>query len=183
MAALVGILILILLVAGLVKRKRSDKAWVKEERYEESGQWMDKRSGERGTWGSLDAEMAHERGQLVRQGRAGELAELIRDYIAAHAPGLAGLPDEQLQVFRQQTRQEATRLVAAMEKISKGQKPPDVPAMSNAEHAALKKQLLDFAYHHYPPLLDLDIDTIRQFDLLAGAWAETAGRQLEDRAK
>src|SRR5438128_2425710 len=100
MAALIGVLILILLIMGLVSRKRRIKTWVKEERYEESGNWLDKRPGERGTWGSLDQEMARERGQMVRQGRVVELAGLIRQYAATQDPVFANLPEDQNRTFR-----------------------------------------------------------------------------------
>ena len=179
MAALVGILILVLLIAGLVSRKRRSKAWLQEERYEESGNWIDKRSGERGTWGSLDQEMARERGQLVRQGRVVELADLIRQYAAEQVPGFARLPEEQVRAFRSRTRTEAAQMMTTIEQISQGKIPVPMPAAGDFQHSALKKQLLDFAYRYYPALLDLDIDTIRQFDLLTGSWAETSIAGLE----
>ncbi|MEO6036902.1 MAG: hypothetical protein ABIQ93_00730 [Saprospiraceae bacterium] len=168
-----------LLIAGLVSRKRRSKAWVREERYEESGNWIDKRSGERGTWGSLDEEMAQERGQVVRQGRVVELAEIIRQYAATQVPGFAALPEEQVRAFRHQTRIEAAKMLATIEQISLGKVPVAATAAGEFLYDALKRQMLDFAYRHYPALLDLDIDTIRQLDRLVGAWAETSMTELE----
>jgi hypothetical protein len=179
MAVLIGVLILVLLIMGLASRKRRTKAWVKEERYEESGNWLDKRPGERGTWGSLDQEMAQERGQLVRRGRAVELAALIRQYAAVHDPGFADLPEDQNRKFRSYTRDQATQMIVTIEQISQGKVPTAAPVTEAAQSGALKKQILDFAYQHYPALLDLDIDTIRQFDLLAGSWSETVIGALE----
>jgi len=175
---LFGVLILVLLAAGLTRRKRGARAWVKEERYEETGQWVDKRTGERGTWGSLDAEMTRDRQQLVRQGRVVELAELLRQYMAGHSPSFANLSEEQIMAFRTNTRAQAAQMITNIEQIKNGQ--PPVAAVvatvsaGDAQHGALKKQMLDFAYRHYPALLELDIDTLRSFDLAVGKWATEA---------
>ncbi len=174
MGVLIGVLILVLLIAGLVSRKRSTKAWVKEERFEESGDWLDKRPGERGTWGSLDQEMAQDRGQLVRQGRVVELAELVRQYAAENHPGFNELSDEEIRAFRAYTRTEANQMITSMEQISQGKTPPSVLATETPRNNVLKKLVLDFAYRAYPRLLDLDIEAIRQFDQYTGAWADTA---------
>jgi len=179
MGVLIGVLILVLLIAGLVSRKRSTKAWVKEERFEESGNWLDKRPGERGTWGSLDEEMSQERGQIVRQGRVVEMAEIIRQYAVETSPVFSGLSAEKLPAFRSHTRHQATQLVNTVEKISKGQLPPVVPADTPLLHSTLQKKTLDFAYQVYPGLLDLDIETIRQFDQYIGFWAATTMTGLE----
>ncbi len=167
-----GILILVLLIVGLIRRKKSDRAWVQEERYEESGDWIDKRPGERGSRGSLDAEMARDRQQLVRQGRAVELAELLRHYAAENSPGLAGLSEDQVKHFRTYTRTQAGQMITAIEQIRNGQAPAAAPSAGETRHDALKKQILDFAYRHYPALLELDIDLLRQLDQLVGNWAE-----------
>ncbi len=174
MGVLIGVLILVLLIAGLVSRKRSAKAWVKEERFEESGNWLDKRAGERGTWGSLDQEMARDRGQVLRQGRVVELAEVIRQYAADNYPGFSALSEEEVRAFRSYTRSEAAQMIASMEQISKGKTPPSVLAAETPRNSVLKKQVLDFAYQAYPSLLDLDLEAIRQFDQFTGAWADTA---------
>lgn len=163
---LFGILILVLLAVGLTRRKRSDRTWVKAERYEESGDWLDKRPGERGSWGSLDAEMTQDRRQLVRQGRIVELAELLRAYV------LAGRTEEEVRTFRTYTRTQAAQMIAGIEQVKAGQMPSAAVASAGAaQQEALKKQILDFAYRHYPGLLDLDIDTLRAFDLAVGNWA------------
>ncbi|MCY7329700.1 MAG: hypothetical protein LH618_14200 [Saprospiraceae bacterium] len=168
---LFGVLILVLLAAGLTRRKRSARTWVKEERYEETGYWVDKRPGERGTWGSLDAEMTRDRQQLVRQGRVVELAELLRQYMAGHSPSFANLSEEQIRTFRTNTRAQAAQMITNIEQIKNGQPPVAAVSAGDAPYEALKKQILDFAYRHYPALLELDIDTLRSFDLAAGKWA------------
>lgn len=167
---LFGVLILVLLAAGLTRRKRSARAWVKEERYEETGHWVDKRPGERGTWGSLDAEMTRDRQQLVRQGRVVELAELLRQYITEHSLSYTTFSEEQIRAFRANTRAQAGQMITNIEQIKDGQ-PPVAVAAGDMQHGVLKKQILDFAYRHYPALLELDIDTLRSFDLAAGKWA------------
>ena len=179
MTALIGIFILVLLIMGLVSRKRRTKTWIKEERYEESGHWLDKRPGERGTWGSLDQEMARERGQMVWQGRIVELAGLIRQHAARLDPAFGSLPEDQNQTFRSYTRDQATRMIVLIEQVSQGKVPTAAPVTDAGRSEDLKKRILDFAYHHYPALLDLDIDTIRQFDLLAASWSETVVSALE----
>ncbi len=170
LGVLFGIVILVLLAVGLTRRKRSARAWVKEERHEESGHWIDKRSGERGTWGSLDAEMTQDRQQVVRQGRVVELAELLRAYASAHQPGFANLPEEKVRAFRTYTRNQAAQMIVGMEQIKDGQAPVVVATTEAAQHEVLKKQILDFGYHHYPALLELDIATLRGFDLSVGEW-------------
>lgn len=178
---LFGLLILVLLAVGLTRRKKSNRAWVKEERYEETGHWVDKRPGERGTWGSLDAEMTRDRQQLVRQGRTVELAELLRAYASAHAPGFAELPEDQVRAFRSYTRTQAGQMIATIEQIRDGQAPAAVTSVADAQNTALKKQILDFAYRQYPALLELDIDALRGFDLVVGEWAEGVMGKLAER--
>ncbi len=168
---LFGIIILVLLAAGISRRKRSAKAWVKEERYEESGNWIDKRPGERGSWGSLDAEMTRDRQHLVRQGRVVELAELLRKYALAHKPGFGELSEDQVRAFRTYTRTQAAQMIDNIEQIKNGQIPVSSP-VEKAQNAVLKKQILDFAYRQYPALLDLDIDTLRAFDSVVSGWAD-----------
>lgn len=169
---LFGTLVLVLLIVGLVRRKKSDRAWVQEERFEESGDWIDKRAGERGSRGSLDAEMAHDRRQLVRQGRAVELAEVLRLYAAEHVADFASWSEDQVRNFRSYTRSQAGQMIAVIEQIHNGKAPAAAPSTGDAGHDALKKQILDFAYRHYPTLLELDIETLRAFDGVVGNWAE-----------
>jgi len=57
---------------------------------------------------------------------------------------------------------------------------PDASETTPAEdpHSrGLKKIMLDAAYAQYPWLLDLDIETIKQLDRLAGSMAEALVRQ------
>ncbi|MFN0014545.1 MAG: hypothetical protein ACKVU2_08350 [Saprospiraceae bacterium] len=166
MQLLFGFIILALLTAALLLRRRQKKVWLHEERQEESGTWIDKRSGERGTYGSLDAEREAERHALSRQGRINDLALDIRNYAFEHIPGFHGRSDADIRDFTAFARSEAGRVFAAAEAMLTGDIPEASPAANNDDpHAqAVKKRLLDFAYEQFPKLLDLELDAIRQFD-------------------
>ena len=179
MNILFGLFVLAILVLGLINRKKSKKQWLKEERYEESGAWIDKRAGERGTWGSLDEEMDNARKHVAKAGRVTALADVVRNYAFEQYPGFHDLKDGQIKKFSVFVRSQAAQMIAVFEQIKHGETPEPVRASysNNDQVTALKKQILDFAYQHYPSLLDLDIPTIRQLDELAGAWAgELLGR-------
>ncbi len=182
MSLLFGLLILILLATGLYLQRRQRKTWVREERYEESGDWLDKRSGERGTYGSLDAQREQERKSLADQGRVHELARLLRDYFFEHYPGFASLNNEQLKAFTTAARNQAGQLFQTANNLQQGQ-PTDSHEAPNseAEHIQpLKKIMLDFSYQAFPGLLDLDLERIKQFD---GAAAFGAAELLESAAR
>jgi len=65
-------------------------------------------------------------------------------------------------------------MIANIEQIKNGQPPVAAVSAGDAPYEALKKQILNFAYRHYPALLELDIDTLRSFDLAVGKWATEA---------
>jgi len=165
MGYLFGFLILALLAAALLHRRREKKTWLREERHEESGAWVDKRPGERGTYGSLDAEREAERHALSRQGRINDLALHIRNYAFEHIPDFHARSDADIRGFTAFARSEAGRLFAVAEVMLTGQAPESSAETYADPHAtALKKRILDFLYEQYPNLLDLELDTIRQFD-------------------
>ena len=94
-----GIIVLILIILAVWNRRKADKAWVKEERYEDSGAWIDKRAGERGTYGSLDEEMERERLYVSRQNRINELARIIRDFAFEHVDGFHLRSDAEIKTY------------------------------------------------------------------------------------
>lgn len=173
MSILFGLLVLILLAAGLYLQRRQRKTWVDEERYEESGDWIDKRSGERGTYGSLDAQREQERKTLTDQGRANELARLLRDYFFEHYPGFATLSNDQLKAFTTAARNQANQLFQTASNLQMGQpaEPQDVPESETEHIQPLKKIMLDFSYQAFPALLGLDLEQIKQFDRAAASGA------------
>ncbi|MEZ4942773.1 MAG: hypothetical protein R3D58_18005 [Saprospiraceae bacterium] len=173
MSILFGLLVLILLAAGLYLQRRQRKTWIKDERYEESGDWLDKRSGERGTYGSLDARREQERKTLADQGRTHELARLLRDYFFEHYPGFARLNNDQLKAFTTAARNQASQLFQTAASLLDGQtvSPHETPD-PEAEHIQpLKKIMLEFSYQAFPALLDLDLEQIKQLDRFAASCA------------
>lgn len=165
-----GLFLIVVLIVALLNRRRQNKAWVQEERYDESGAWMDKRAGERGTYGSLDVEMEAERRDVKRQGQVNELARLIRDYAIEHYPGFHALSDDQIRGYTSFAKTQVAPFVAMAEQMLTGYKPnAGAQPPSEMPHAqAVKKLMLDFSYRHYPALLDLEIEAIRNFDRYAG---------------
>jgi len=161
-----GLFILIVLVVGLLYRRKQNKTWVQEERYDESGAWVDKRAGERGTFGSLDAEMEAERRNLRRKDQVNELSRLIRNYAIEHYPGFHERSDAQIMAYNNFVKMQAVPFVTMTEQLLAGQKPGAISQpSSDAPHIlAIKKMILDFSYRHFPALLDLEIETIREFD-------------------
>jgi hypothetical protein len=171
MEIFIGLLLLALLAWGLRSRKKERTTWLKEERYEESGAWLDKRSGERGTFGSLDDEMEQERRSLRSQSNAKELSHLVRSYCLGAYPGFSSLADEPTQRCLGFIQKQAAAVVGAIEKmLETGAPPPPLsPPQADAPHClALKKKVLDFSFDRFPKLLDLEIETIKKFD----AWTE-----------
>ncbi|MEQ1745510.1 MAG: hypothetical protein ABMA02_08795 [Saprospiraceae bacterium] len=181
MQFLFGFLILALLAAALLLRRRQKKVWLHEERHEESGTWIDKRSGERGTYGSLDAERDAERHAITRQGRINDLTLDIRNYAFEHFPGFHARSDAGIRDFTAFVRSEIGRVFAAAEAMLTGDIPEASPVANNDDpHAhALKKRLLDFVYEQCPKLLDLDLDAIRQFDRFVGIVSATLAGKMQ----
>jgi hypothetical protein len=161
-----ALFILVVLAVGLFNRRRERRDWVREERHDESGAWMDKRAGERGTYGSLDDERETERRLVARQGQAGELARRVREYCFEQYPDFHALSDARIRIFLDFLKGEAGEYVALLGDFAAGRLPGEVelPAAKPAPLPALKRNMLDFAYERYPALLDLDIDVLKLLD-------------------
>ncbi len=177
-----GLFVAVILIIALLNRRKQNKTWVKEERRDESGAWVDKRAGERGTYGSLDAEMEEERRNRTQQGQINELSRLIRDYAFEHYPGFHSLSDAQIKEYNAFVKNRVAELQVAISKLPDGV-PPDSNEQlpSETSHAlALKKLILDFSFEQYPALLDLEIEVIKQFDRMAGNLANTLIEKIEE---
>lgn len=181
MEFLFAILVLALLVLGLRNRKKSKKEWVKEERYEESGAWIDKRSGERGTYGSLDEEMEANRLYIAKQGKISELALAAQAYCFEQIIDFQHFNDKQLKAHLAFCKSELNGLFETVEAFTKGAKIP-IPERSvapNESTQGLKKVLLDFSFERFPKLLDLEIEQIQQFDQLTAQAAQRILAEIE----
>lgn len=174
MGALFGLFVLIVLVVALYNRRKTRKNWVAEERYEESGDWIDKRAGERGTYGSLDALREAERHSLSRQGRINDLALDIRSYLFEHYPGFSERSNEQIKVFTAEARKTGAQFFDAIDQMKNGGLPamPETAPSKTAHGQALKKIMLGAAYGQFPWLLDRDIEALKELDRFAGSLAE-----------
>jgi hypothetical protein len=159
-----GILVLVLLILALWNRRKSDKAWIKEERYDESGVWIDKRAGERGTYGSLDAEMERERLYVSRINRINDLARLIRDFAFEHVEGFHLRSDAEIKNYLLFAKRQAEQCVLAAEQALQSPKPTVDSATPEEPAAQLAKNIRAFLFQAYPELLGLDLDVLRALD-------------------
>lgn len=173
MGVLFGILILALLTVALYNRRKQNKNWVAEERYDESGAWMDKRAGERGTYGSLDALRETERQSLGRQSRIADAALDMRNYAFEHIPGFHERSDAQIRAFTSSAKALMTRFFDTIDGLKNGQplQTPDAPPAEDPHSNALKKIMLAAAYAQFPWLLDQEIEVLKRLDLVAGQLA------------
>ena len=176
-----GLLAIALLIWGLRSQKKQKKEWVKEERYDESGAWLDKRTGERGTYGSLDSEMEQDRKIQSNRLKTNELASVFRSYCFEEYPGFATLGDAETKACLAFIKVQAAALVAVIEKITAGQgsDSPSEPVSTEIHSLALKKRALDFSFDNFPKLLDLEIEMIKKFDLVAGCIAADITAEVE----
>ena len=181
MGIIFGLAVLVLLFLGLWNRKKQDKKWVNEERYDESGAWIDKRAGERGTYGSLDLEMEKERHWISRLGKIEGMAYLIQTHCFEQYPGRFPLNDPNMKTWLAFTKTRATTFVAMIEKLVGGKIPEaPVPNVGDDENRrSLKKKILDYSYERFPKLLDIDLDVIKKFDLLAGQLSDAVIDEAE----
>jgi hypothetical protein len=159
-----GIIILVLLLLALWNRRKSDKAWIKEERYDESGAWIDKRAGERGTYGALDAEMERERLYVSRINRINELARLIRDFAFEHLEGFHLRSDEEIKAYLAFAKRQAEQCVLVAEKNRRAPETTTAPATPEEPAAQLAKNIRAFLLQAYPELLEQDLDALRALD-------------------
>lgn len=177
-----GLFVLAILIIGLINRKKSKRQWREEERRDDSGAWIDKRAGERGTWGSLDEEMDSARRHVARESRVTALTDVVRSHAFEQYPGFHALSDAQIKTYSAFVRTEVAGIIRALEQMKDGVEPAPQPFAASYDPvlvAPLQKRILDFAYLHYPDLLDLDIDSIRQLDGRAGTWAAQLLGEIE----
>ncbi len=168
-----GLFVLVTITIALLRRKKENKTWVKSERYEESGDWLDKRVGERGTYGSLDREMEEARQSVAREGRAAELAQMIRDFAFESYPGFHEKSDNAIRSYMTFLKGESIQFIKILEKILQQDWPDPVIPASNSETLSpmLQKKILDFEYNKYPALLDLEVNALQQLDEYTLAWS------------
>ncbi len=169
MGILFGLLVLALLILGWQSRKKQKKEWLKEERHDESGAWLDKRAGERGTYGTLDAEMEQSRQSVSKQNKINELARLVRTYFFEQHPDFHTLSDEQIKKHIAFCKSQIAGFVGTIEKMP-NDFDSDLPESSpqpDLHILALKKQILAFSFDNFSKLLDLEIEVMKQFDRLA----------------
>ena len=174
MEILFGLIVLALIIAGLRRRKKQDRKWLQEERYDESGAWIDKRGGERGTYGSRDREMEQERMGISRSGKIEGLTLLLQNHCFEQYPGLFPLGEAPMKRWLAFSREKSAAFAGVIEGLCTGHppEPPPPPARNDAGRDALKKKILDYSYDRFPALLDLDLDIIKQFDRLAARLAD-----------
>jgi len=181
MGILFGLVILALLIFGLLNRKKQKKQWIKEEHHDESGAWVDKRAGERGTYGSLDAEMEQSRQSVMRQNKINELTRLVRTYFFEQHPDFHSLSDEQIKKHIAFCKSQITGFVDTIEKITNdfASDLPDNSTQQDPHLLALKKQVLAFSFDNFPKLLDLEIEVTKKFDRLAEHLATNLLNEIE----
>lgn len=167
-----GIIVLVLIILAVWNRRKTDKAWVQEERYEESGAWIDKRAGERGTYGSLDEAMERERLYVSRQNRIHELARIIRDFAFEHVDGFHLRSDAEIKNYAAFARRQSEQCLILAEKALQGKITAEDAGRPEGTAVILHKKMLDFLYQVYPNLLDLDLETIRLLDAGIGKLAD-----------
>ncbi|MFN0213709.1 MAG: hypothetical protein ACKVT2_05585 [Saprospiraceae bacterium] len=176
-----GLIVLALIVLGLINRKKEKKVWVEAERFEESGNWIDKRSGERGTYGSLDDEMEAGRRYIANKSKISILAQAIQSFLFLNHPGFSKLENEKIKHHLSFCKSEVQGLLEHISMLESGQvislEPFDIP--DNDLRTALKKQVLDLSFEHFPRLLDLEIEEIKRFDLATEVLASRVLSEIE----
>lgn len=181
MTVVISIAILILLVLGIVNRRRQQSRWVAEERYEESGRWIDKRPGERGTFGTLDEEREAQRRTIARESRARELADLIRNYAFETIPAFKDQPDEAIQNFSRFTRKITGQILTAAGLLLEGQAPLASEKFIPDEFTlATKKIILNYIFQVFPKLVDVDLELLKRFDDWVGFVASDIKKVIDD---
>lgn len=174
MTILFALLILLLLTVGLLNRKKSKKEWIKEERYEESGNWLDKRSGERGTYGSLDKEMEANRLYISRQRKIKDTTQAVQGILFAQHPNYQDLSLEKQKKHHSFCESEIAGLFDQIESLQNGKTLQGVAALLPPDtlRTLLKKQILADSFEAFPKLLDLEIEEIRKLDAAVDQIAE-----------
>lgn len=168
-----GLVVLALLALGLMRRKKETTVWKAEERYEESGQWIDKRPGERGAYGSLDDEMEANRQYIALQGKITALADLAQTFCFSHLENYASRSDTALKKHRDTCKSAASWLfeyAGMLQKERETRLEEDNPENTGLL-ADLRKKTLGHLYTDFPQLLELDLEKIRLLDHAAGIFA------------
>jgi uncharacterized lipoprotein NlpE involved in copper resistance len=151
---IIAVSIVVLLVVGFQNRKKEKKAWLREERYEDSGEWLDKRAGERGTYGRVDREMETDRKQAFREGQILELAKQLANW--------SGLAETKNWVF---LKEKALEIMDLAEKtMASKSTPTPLSDISGESATALKKQILAWLYANTSLLERAEIEQIRDLD-------------------
>lgn len=135
--------------------KKQDKDWIKEERYEESGDWIDKRPGERGSYGRLDREREAERADIYHAGR---IQELIREI----EKEMDWIPGRHTRLIREKV----DSLIVWVNMIQAGKniaQPTDI-SVANEQAEVLKKIILKTFFDLFPDLLNADIQHLKFLD-------------------
>jgi len=154
--AIFGLAVIVLMLVGFYRRKQADRTWIQEERYEDSGDWLDKRSGERSSYGRLDREREDERRKVFAQGQMQDLAAQIGRFLQLP-------PGTQTAYLREKT----AYISMLAETLMQHKILPDVrniEADPQPETTALKKHILQWIYDTYPVLLELPIEQIKDLD-------------------
>ncbi|HMX41985.1 MAG TPA: hypothetical protein PK971_11740 [Saprospiraceae bacterium] len=173
-----ALIMLTLLVVAWRSYRKGNADWLRQERYEESGAWLDKRAGERGSYGSLDEEMEQERRLMRREAAGAELADLLRLHLFRASPTVfAELRDDQIRRIKASTEGWAQSVVSAAEQLMRqGRLDPGPHHVALASEPALllKKKAMDFLFHFYPKLLEAEIEQLKNLD----GWVLAAGQNL-----
>lgn len=166
MEILFAFVLLVLLLLGWRNYRKERSQWLREERYEESGNWLDKRAQERGTYGSLDQEMEEQRRNHRTQAARTELQEMVWMHLLDNSPTLPDAPQAQLIEVKSTLRAWASDVVNMTECLLHHQdQPPEKIAIPHSEALlALKKKVMDFLFDFYPALLGLEIEEIKTLD-------------------
>jgi hypothetical protein len=174
-----GIAILILLILGLRLRKKEAKEWTKEDLKDEGGEWIERRSGDRGTYGSFDRANEAARQEIHHQAQINELALLFRTWFFDHYPGYHQLDEKTLREHTLYCKSEAYLYIGMIDNMLKGVMPAPLdplPANGNKHFAEL---ILHYIYDSFPALLDMEIEDIRSLDVQTLALAKRLEGYLE----
>jgi len=181
MEILFGLLVIGLLVLGIWNRKKSKRAWLEAERYDDSGVWIDKRSGERGTFGSLDEEMESNRKYIAKQARVSELARIVQNFCFEQVPNYQQLTPEKAKRFFAFCKSEADWLIGHVENLTRDQ-PGNISKIDYQQSELrdnLKKHVLNYSFEHFPQLLEIEIEQVKKFDHCAEQLSERTLQEIE----
>ena len=172
---LFGLAVLVLIGVAWYTRRQQKQEWIDNERYDESGDWLDKRSGERGTYGSLDSEMETSRKSTFKKGAELELARLIQSFAFEELDGFHTQEDDEILRFNKHSKKEATRVILLIEAVLKGkpfhsEEQEEGPSHPKAD--LLKKKMLEFTYAEFPAVLEQPIERIQAMDIEMGKVSE-----------